>query len=79
MTQNPSTADFTRCTGKHLLTLTDEPAVPRCNLCDRPESDSGDGGEKEVAEVEDDGLEGEEVEGEEVPRLQRRLLHVNGK
>ena len=28
-----------------------------------------------MAEVDDDGLEGEEEEGEEVPGLQRRLLH----
>ena len=49
--------------------------IPGCDLRGRPEGDSGDGGEEDVAEVGGQGLERQEEQGEEVPRLQRRLLH----
>ena len=49
--------------------------IPGCDLRGRPEGDCGDGGEEDVAEVGGQGLERQEEQGEEVPRLQRRLLH----
>ena len=57
------------------LTDNEQDFLPGCDLGGRPEGDSGDGGEEDVAEVGGQGLEGQEEQGEEVPGLQRRLLH----
>ena len=57
------------------LTDNEQDFLPGCDLCGRPEGDCGDGGEENVAEVGGQGLERQEEQGEEVPRLQRRLLH----
>ena len=68
---------ITKTKSTSLCHLTDnvQDFIPGCDLCGRPEGDCGDGGKEDVAEVGGQGLEGQEEQGEEVPRLQRRLLH----
>ena len=42
------------------LKYNEQDFIPGCDLCGRPEGDSGDGGEEDVAEVGGQSLEGQE-------------------